>query len=132
MGLSFLKTCSNTTPFCGNRSLVLRWGCKEHKNVVSIFPSVFYVLFQSYVANVAAFGIPWQASQSKHIFSLKDPRFMRCSQKFNRILIHSYQVCTLTSCFSKIYIYIYIYVISNLSNDRSKASSKTIPPHSAI
>ena len=30
-----------------------------------------------------------------------------------------------------IYIYIYI-IISNLSNDRSKASSKTIPPHSAI
>ena len=36
-----------------------------------------------------------------------------------------------------IYIYIYIIIIiitiiSNLSNDRSKASSKTIPPHSAI
>ena len=27
---------------------------------------------------------------------------------------------------------IIIIVISNLSNDRSKASSKTIPPHSAI
>ena len=27
---------------------------------------------------------------------------------------------------------IYIIIISNLSNDRSKASSKTIPPHSAI
>ena len=29
-------------------------------------------------------------------------------------------------------IYIIIIIISNLSNDRSKASSKTIPPHSAI
>ena len=28
--------------------------------------------------------------------------------------------------------YINIIIISNLSNDRSKASSKTIPPHSAI
>ena len=28
--------------------------------------------------------------------------------------------------------YIIIIIISNLSNDRSKASSKTIPPHSAI
>ena len=27
---------------------------------------------------------------------------------------------------------IIIIIISNLSNDRSKASSKTIPPHSAI
>ena len=26
----------------------------------------------------------------------------------------------------------FIIIISNLSNDRSKASSKTIPPHSAI
>ena len=30
------------------------------------------------------------------------------------------------------YIIIIIIIISNLSNDRSKASSKTIPPHSAI
>ena len=29
-------------------------------------------------------------------------------------------------------IIIIVVVISNLSNDRSKASSKTIPPHSAI
>jgi len=29
-------------------------------------------------------------------------------------------------------IIIIIIIISNLSNDRSKASSKTIPPHSAI
>ena len=29
-------------------------------------------------------------------------------------------------------IYVIIIIISNLSNDRSKASSKTIPPHSAI
>ena len=41
-----------------------------------------------------------------------------------------------TSSFTNIYIYIYIYIIiiiisSNLSNDRSKVSSKTIPPHSA-
>jgi len=31
-----------------------------------------------------------------------------------------------------IFIIIIIIIISNLSNDRSKASSKTIPPHSAI
>ena len=31
-----------------------------------------------------------------------------------------------------IYIYIYIYSFSILSDDRSKASSKTIPPHNAI
>ena len=31
-----------------------------------------------------------------------------------------------------IIIIIIIIIISNLSNDRSKASSKTIPPHSAI
>ena len=31
-----------------------------------------------------------------------------------------------------IIIVIIIIIISNLSNDRSKASSKTIPPHSAI
>ena len=30
------------------------------------------------------------------------------------------------------YIIIIIIIISNLSNDRSKASSRTIPPHSAI
>ena len=29
-------------------------------------------------------------------------------------------------------LYIIIIIISNLSNDRSKASSKMIPPHSAI
>ena len=28
--------------------------------------------------------------------------------------------------------HVVLYVISNLSNDRSKTSSKTIPPHSAI
>jgi hypothetical protein len=33
---------------------------------------------------------------------------------------------------SVIIIIIIIIIISNLSNDRSKASSKTIPPHSAI
>jgi hypothetical protein len=31
-----------------------------------------------------------------------------------------------------IYIYIYIYSFSILSDDRSNASSKTVPPHSAI
>ena len=39
-------------------------------------------------------------------------------------------------CFSVVYVCVYMYIIiiiiSNLSNDRFKASSKTIPPHSAI
>ena len=33
---------------------------------------------------------------------------------------------------TKIFSYFIIIIISNLSNGRSKASSKTIPPHSAI
>ena len=32
----------------------------------------------------------------------------------------------------KFMVYTYIIIITNLSNNRSKASSKTIPPHSAI
>ena len=35
-------------------------------------------------------------------------------------------------CYRYLLIIIIIIIISNLSNDRSKASSKTIPPHSAI
>ena len=45
------------------------------------------------------------------------------------IRIHIYKIIFNAS----LYIYIIIIIIiSNLSNDRSKASSKTIPPHSAI
>jgi len=36
-----------------------------------------------------------------------------------------------TPCCNTKMVYIII-IISNLSNDKSKASSKTIPPHSAI
>ena len=43
------------------------------------------------------------------------------------------QVCNGTTLpFIFIYAYVDIIIISNLSKDRSKASSKTIPPHSAI
>jgi len=44
------------------------------------------------------------------------------------------RIAPLTSkrCILYIYSTNIIIIISNLSNDRSKASSKTIPPHSAI
>ena len=52
---------------------------------------------------------------------------LRSSSSFLRLLPH----LLVTSICPLIFIIIII-IISNLSNDRSKASSKTIPPHSAI
>ena len=45
-----------------------------------------------------------------------------------------YNMCVYICIYIYIYIYIYIIIIiiRNLSNDRSKASSKSIPPHSDI
>ena len=49
----------------------------------------------------------------------------------NIIYIYIY-ICVCVCVCVCVYIYIYIYSFIILSDDRSKASSKTIPPHNAI
>jgi hypothetical protein len=98
MVLSFHKPATTRRDFVRTEVLYYAGGTRSVRKVVSIFPSVFYYYF-SITYGVTVFGIPWHVSQSKRIFSLKDPRLMRCSQKLNRILSHLYQVCTIISCF---------------------------------
>lgn len=71
MGLSFLKPAATRRDFVGTEVLYYVGVARNIRKAVSTFASVFYLLFQSYVANVAAFGVLWPASQSvkPYIFS---------------------------------------------------------------
>jgi hypothetical protein len=58
MGLSFLKPAVTRRDCVGIEVLYYVGVAKDIRKFVSIFSSVFYLLFQLYVANVTVFGIP--------------------------------------------------------------------------
>jgi len=63
MGLSFPKPAAIRRDFVGTEVLYYDGVARNIRKFVSIFPSVFYVLFQSYIDNVEVFAC-FLASQS--------------------------------------------------------------------
>ena len=69
MGLSFLKPAATRRDFVGTEVLYYVGVARNIRKAVSIFPSVFYLLFQLTSRRLVFFGQPASQSVKPYIFS---------------------------------------------------------------
>ena len=91
---------------------------------------VYFELLSLWVFEEAQSYVKWAVTRNIYIYGLLQYRittnFTGCSKC--TLIMTNLLLC----CKKNVHKDTIIIIVSNLSNDRSKASSKTIPPHSAI